>query len=108
MRDAMKDDNTVAFIAKHQPAFEAIKQAFEQQMHVIRSGRMQQLMQQPVPIDIPGQIQKLAELKNQRILAEQEFQHRARIIITFIAGIESCFLLLEKSLAKRCLYESNR
>ncbi len=53
----MKDDNTVAFIAKHQPAFEAIKQAFEQQMHVIRSGRMQQLMQQPVPIDIPGQIQ---------------------------------------------------
>ncbi len=78
----MKDENTVAFIVKHQPAFEAIKQAVEQKMHNVRSGRLQQPMQQPVPVDIPGQIQKLAELKNQGILTEQEFQQKKQELLS--------------------------
>lgn len=38
--DAMGDENTVAVIAKQQPAFVAIKRAVEQKMHDTRSVRM--------------------------------------------------------------------
>ncbi len=76
IRNTMKDENTVAFVQKHEAEFEAIKQAIEEKMHEARTSRMQQPLQQAAPADIPAQIQKLAELKNQGILTEQEFQQK--------------------------------
>jgi Short C-terminal domain/Domain of unknown function (DUF4429) len=86
IRDAMKDENTVAFLPKQQPAFEAIKLAVEQKMREIRSGRMQQpmqqIVQQPASVDIPGQIKKLAQLKDQGILTEQEFLQKKQELLS--------------------------
>jgi hypothetical protein len=80
--DGAKDENTVMFVKKHQPEFEAIKRAVEQKMHDIRSGRMQQPVQQAMPEDIPGQIQKLSALKDQGILTEQEFQQKKQELLS--------------------------
>jgi hypothetical protein len=77
--DTTRDENAVVFGKKQQPAFEAIKQAVEQKMHEIRSGRMQQPVQQTpqqAQPDIPQQIQKLAQLKDQGILTEEEFNRK--------------------------------
>jgi Short C-terminal domain/Domain of unknown function (DUF4429) len=86
IRDAMKDENTVAFLPKQRPAFEAIKQAVEQKMREIRSGRMQQpvqqVVQQPAPVDIPEQIEKLSKLKEQGILTEDEFQSKKQELLS--------------------------
>jgi hypothetical protein len=76
IRDTMKDENTVAFVHKHEAEFEAIKRAIEEKMHEARTSRVQQPLQQAAPADIPAQIKKLAELKNQGILTEQEFQQK--------------------------------
>jgi len=84
--NATQDENTVMFVKKHQREFEAIKQAVEQNLHEIRSGRLQQpvqqIVQQLAPVDIPGQIQKLAQLKDQGILTEQEFQLKKQELLS--------------------------
>jgi hypothetical protein len=79
--DAQSDENTVVFVKKHEPEFEAIKRAVEQRLQEMRSGRMQPT-QQTVQVDIPGQIQKLAALKDQGILTEQEFQQKKQELLS--------------------------
>jgi Short C-terminal domain/Domain of unknown function (DUF4429) len=80
--DATHDENTVMFTKRHQPAFEAIKQAVEQQLHQARTSGMQQPMQQATPQDIPEQIQKLSALKDRGILTEAEFQQKKQDLLS--------------------------
>ncbi|MGZ4848724.1 MAG: DUF4429 domain-containing protein [Halobacteriota archaeon] len=79
--DATHDENTVRFVKKHQPEFEAIKRAVEQKLHEARSSRAQP-MQQPVSDDVPSQIQKLAQLREQGILTDQEFNQKKQELLS--------------------------
>jgi hypothetical protein len=80
IRDIYKDANAVTFNLFQQNNFIRIKAAIEQRISEIKYPieRPQQVSQ---PIDFAGQIQKLAELRAQGIVTEEEFQSKKRELL---------------------------
>jgi hypothetical protein len=76
----LHDENTVTFFRNQQPAFAAIKKAVEQRRQEMQASSSQP-MQQQIPNDIPSQIQKLSQLKEQGILTEEEFNQKKRELL---------------------------
>jgi|GEM_PF-667100 hypothetical protein len=81
IRDATRDENTIMFSPRQQPAFETIKAAIEERMHQSREANTQ-APPQTQSIDYAGQIQKLADLRAQQILTEEEFQSKKRELLS--------------------------
>ncbi len=65
---AASDENTVMFNKKQQPSFEAIRDEVQRLMNAASAGGSD-----TATIDIPDQIKKLAELRDQGILSGEEF-----------------------------------
>jgi len=71
------DENGVAFYPNHQREFEAMKAAIEQKMAEARRPAVQQI-QRPSAYD---ELAKLAALRDQGIVTEQEFQEQKRKLL---------------------------
>jgi hypothetical protein len=69
------------FSPRQQPAFETIKAAIEERMHQSREANTQ-APPQTQSIDYARQIQKLADLRAQQILTEEEFQSKKRELLS--------------------------
>lgn len=77
--DAAKDENTVMFSAKQVPAFEGIKAEIERRMDVrSKTSMAPQVLQQASKAD---EIMRLAELRDQGVLSEEEFSAAKKKIL---------------------------
>jgi len=80
--DANKDENTVTFLKKQQPAFDAIKRAIEQRIEEVHGGTSATQQPPPQSVDAVGQIERLAALRDQGVLTEQEFQAKKQDLLS--------------------------
>lgn len=67
------DENSMMFVGSQQPEFERLKAEVEKRMAAYRQARFGAPAGASVQPDIPGQIKKLAELRDAGILTEDEF-----------------------------------
>lgn len=76
--DAAKDENSVVFTKKQQPAFEALRAAIEQ---AIAQQHAPQAPAAAAPASLADELGKLAALRDQGILSDAEFeQQKARLL----------------------------
>jgi hypothetical protein len=71
--DANKDENTITFVKRQEPAFIKIKEAIEEKMSSIEKGETK-------TSDL-DQLEKLAELKEKGIITEEEFNAKKKQIL---------------------------
>lgn len=75
--DATKDENTIMFSKKQQPAFEKIKLTIEEKIESLHN----QASPSATMVDVADEIKKLAELKDSGILTEEEFEAKKRQLL---------------------------
>ncbi|WP_346206779.1 DUF4429 domain-containing protein [Caldifermentibacillus hisashii] len=73
--DATQDENTIMFNKKQMPDFEKIKAAVEEKINEYHHPASTQ------PVDIADQIKKLADLRDNGILTEEEFQAKKKQLL---------------------------
>jgi hypothetical protein len=76
-QDAMKDENSVVFRSGALPAFQALREAVEQALASLHNAQPQMA----APVSVADELTKLADLAQQGLLTQQEFeQQKARLL----------------------------
>ncbi|CAM4019446.1 DUF4429 domain-containing protein [Mesobacillus zeae] len=77
--DATKDENTIMFNKKQMPDFLTLKEAVEAKIDELSTSNHVQASS--APVDVADQISKLAILKDQGILTEDEFNAKKKQLL---------------------------
>lgn len=78
--DAGKDENTLFFTKKQQPAFEKLKSIIEEKIEALNNNNNTQTQQAPL-VNVADEIKKLAELRDNGILTEEEFTAKKKQLL---------------------------
>ncbi|CAA9348321.1 MAG: hypothetical protein AVDCRST_MAG89-2984 [uncultured Gemmatimonadetes bacterium] len=77
LMDAVKDENTVMFKRGQQETFEAFRDELNRRMLAARKPAASA----PAPLDFTAQLERLARLREQGVLTDEEFQaQKARVL----------------------------
>lgn len=79
-KSARQDENSVTFTKSQQADFEAVRALIEST--IARRGSGQTIVQQAAPLDLADQLTKLAALREQGILTDEEFNaQKAKLLL---------------------------
>ncbi|OUM99340.1 MAG: hypothetical protein BAA04_09765 [Firmicutes bacterium ZCTH02-B6] len=79
---ATQDENTVVFAAAQQADFEKAKQLIDDLRAQLRRPAVSSSPASGAPVSVADEIEKLARLRDQGILTEEEFQAKKRALLS--------------------------